>query len=79
MLRGRADGTYSYTWDATNRLLAIRLAGRGAEVASYSYDADGMRATTKVSGTTTRSVVDERSDEMVAVTDAAGVELTRFR
>ncbi|MBN1461572.1 MAG: RHS repeat-associated core domain-containing protein, partial [Armatimonadetes bacterium] len=56
----------------------MKAAGTGALVASYAYDADGMRQIATAGGVTTRFVVDELTDEIVALTDAAGTVVTKF-
>jgi len=72
------DATYTYTWDAYNRLTQVKLASTGAVVASYGYDADGMRQTATAGGVTTRVVVDAVSDEIVALVDTTGAVVTKF-
>ena len=46
------DGTFRYTWDAENRLIAVSNATGTAFVSSYTYDHLGRRITKSCFGTT---------------------------
>ena len=46
------DGTYTYTFDGWNRLVAVHLVSNSSQVATYSYDGQGHR-TSKTVGSTT--------------------------
>ena len=51
-----SDGTRSYEWDAENRLVAVREGT--ATVASYSYNASGLRKSRTVQGAATTYILD---------------------
>ena len=48
-----SDGTKTYEWDAENRLVAVKQGGN--TIASFVYDADGRRASSKTAGGVTHT------------------------
>jgi YD repeat-containing protein len=64
------DGTYTYGYDAENRLTGITQGM--TTIATYAYDAQGRRKSKTVGGTTTLYVTDSDNREVVEYTGAAG-------
>ena len=66
------DGTFTYGYDAENRLVSASGAGN---TASYTYDAQGRRKTRTVNGTTTMFVTDAGNREVLEYDGASGAVL----
>ena len=66
------DGTFTYGYDAENRLTSASGAGN---TASYAYDAQGRRKLKTVNGTTTVSVTDADNREVLEYDGASGAIL----
>ena len=66
------DGTFTYGYDAENRLMSASGAGN---TASYAYDAQGRRKLKTVNGTTTVSVTDAGNREVLEYDGASGAIL----
>gem|GEM_PF-4128412 len=65
-----SDGTYTYGYDAENRLISASGAGN---VAAYAFDAQDRRKSRTVNGTTTISVTDADNREVLEYDGATGV------
>jgi RHS repeat-associated protein len=63
------DGTFSFGYDAENRLISASGAGN---TAAYAYDAQGRRKTKTVNGTTTVFVTDAGNREVLEYDGASG-------
>ncbi|MDR3468688.1 MAG: RHS repeat-associated core domain-containing protein [Xanthobacteraceae bacterium] len=63
------DGTFTYGYDAENRLISASGAGN---TASYSYDAQGRRKTKTVNGTTTVLVQDPQGRAVMDYDGSSG-------
>ena len=63
------DGTFTYGYDAENRLISASGAGN---TASYSYDAQGRRKSKTVNGTTTIFVQDPQGRALLDYDGTAG-------
>jgi RHS repeat-associated protein len=63
------DGTFTFGYDAENRLTAASGAGN---TASYTYDAQGRRRTSTVNGTTTVFVTDAGNREVLEYDGTSG-------
>ena len=58
--RGNGTSTDSYTYDAENRLVSAAVqTGRILVQITYTYDADGMRTSKTIGGTTTTFLLDK--------------------
>jgi RHS repeat-associated protein len=66
------DGTFTFGYDAENRLTSASGAGN---TASYAYDAQGRRKTKTVNGTTTVFVTDAGNREVLEYDGASGAIL----
>jgi RHS repeat-associated protein len=66
------DGTFSYGYDAENRLVSVTGPGL---TASYAYDAQGRRKSKTVNGTTTVFVTDADNREVLEYDGATGAIL----
>ncbi|WP_395714453.1 RHS repeat-associated core domain-containing protein [Reyranella sp.] len=66
------DGTYTYGYDAENRLVSASGAGN---TASYAYDGRGRRKSRTVNGTTTISVTDTDNREVLEYDGSSGAIL----
>ena len=66
------DGTFTYGYDAENRLTSASGAGN---TASYAYDAQGRRKLKTVNGTTTVFVTDADNREVLEYDGASGAIL----
>ncbi|WP_395714457.1 RHS repeat-associated core domain-containing protein, partial [Reyranella sp.] len=66
------DGTYTYGYDAENRLVSATGAGN---IASYAYDGRGWRKRRTVNGTTTISVTDADNREVLEYDGSNGAIL----
>ena len=66
------DGTFTYGYDAENRLTSASGAGN---TASYAYDAQGRRKLKTVNGTTTVSVTDAGNREVLEYHGTSGAIL----
>ena len=64
-----SDGTFTFGYDAENRLTSASGAGN---TASYTYDAQGRRKTKTVNGTTTVFVTDADNREVLEYDGASG-------
>jgi RHS repeat-associated protein len=64
-----SDGTFTFGYDAENRLTSAIGAGN---TASYTYDAQGRRKTKTVNGTTTVFVTDAGNREVLEYDGASG-------
>jgi RHS repeat-associated protein len=67
-----SDGTFTFGYDAENRLTSAVGAGN---TASYTYDAQGRRKTKTVNGTTTVFVTDAGNREVLEYDGASGAIL----
>lgn len=67
-----SDGTFTFGYDAENRLTSASGAGN---TASYTYDAQGRRKTKTVNGTTTVFVTDAGNREVLEYDGASGAVL----
>jgi RHS repeat-associated protein len=67
-----SDGTFSFGYDAENRLTSASGAGN---TASYAFDAQGRRKTRTVNGTTTVFVTDAANREVLEYDGASGAIL----
>ena len=63
------DGTYTYGYDAENRLVSASGAGNSA---SYAYDGRGWRKSRTVNGSTTISVTDADNREVLEYDGSTG-------
>jgi RHS repeat-associated protein len=63
------DGTFTYGYDAENRLISASGAGLSA---SYAYDAQGRRKSKTVNGTTTIFVTDTDNREVLEYDGSSG-------
>ena len=63
------DGTFTYGYDAENRLISASGAGHAA---SYAYDAQGRRKSKTVNGTTTIYVTDADNREVLEYNGSSG-------
>ena len=63
------DGTFTYGYDAENRLIS---AGGAGNTASYTYDAQGRRKSKTVNGTTTIFVQDPQGRALLDYDGTAG-------
>jgi YD repeat-containing protein len=74
------DGTFTYCYDAENRLTSALSAGTCASpatvVASYAYDAQGRRKSKTVGGTTTVYVTDADNREVLEYDGGSGAILS---
>ena len=70
------DGTFSYCYDAENRLTRVIASGTcaspGTTVATYVYDAQGRRKSKTVGGTTTIYVTDADNREVLEYNGSTG-------
>lgn len=66
------DGTYTYGYDAENRMVTANGAGNSS---TYTYDGRGRRKSRTVNGTTTISVTDNDNREVLEYDDASGAIL----
>ena len=66
------DGTFTFGYDAENRLISAVGAGN---TAAYTYDAQGRRKTRTVNGTTTVFVTDAGNREVLEYDGASGAIL----
>ena len=64
------DGTFSYAYDAENRLTSITQGGTA--IASYAYDGRGRRKSKTVGGTTTLFVTDADNREVLEYAGSGG-------
>jgi RHS repeat-associated protein len=64
-----SDGTFTFGYDAENRLISAVGAGN---TAAYTYDAQGRRKTRTVNGTTTVFVTDAANREVLEYDGASG-------
>src|SRR5580700_8574474 len=64
-----SDGTFTYGYDAENRLISASGAGL---TASYAYDAQGRRKSKTVNGTTTIYVTDADNREVLEYNGSTG-------
>ena len=64
-----ADGTFTYGYDAENRLISASGAGN---TVSYAYDAQGRRKRKTVNGITTLYVTDADNREVLEYDGASG-------
>jgi len=64
-----SDGTFTFGYDAENRLISASGAGN---TASYTFDAQGRRKTKTVNGTTTVFVTDAANREVLEYDGASG-------
>jgi len=64
-----SDGTFTFGYDAENRLISASGAG---STASYTFDAQGRRKTRTVNGTTTVFVTDAANREVLEYDGASG-------
>ncbi len=64
-----SDGTFTYGYDAENRLVSASGAGLAA---SYAYDAQGRRKSKTVNGTTTIYVTDADNREVLEYNGSSG-------
>jgi RHS repeat-associated protein len=64
-----SDGTFSYGYDAENRLISASASGL---TATYSYDAQGRRKSKTVNGTTTIFVTDADNREVLEYSGNSG-------
>ncbi len=67
-----SDGTFSFGYDAENRLTSASGAGN---TASYAFDAQGRRKSKTVNGTTTMFVTDAGNREVLEYDGASGAIL----
>jgi RHS repeat-associated protein len=67
-----SDGTFTYGYDAENRLTSANGAGN---TASYTFDAQGRRITKNINGTTTAFVTDASNREVLEYDGASGAIL----
>ena len=67
-----SDGTFTFGYDAENRLTSAVGAGN---TASYTYDAQGRRKTKTVNGTTTVFVTDAGNREVLEYDGSSGTIL----
>jgi RHS repeat-associated protein len=67
-----SDGTFTFGYDAENRLTSANGAGN---TASYTYDAQGRRKTKTVNGTTTVFVTDAGNREVLEYDGSSGAIL----
>jgi RHS repeat-associated protein len=71
-----SDGTFTYCYDAENRLTSVLSAGTCAAptttVATYAYDAQGRRKSRTVGGTTTIFVTDAGNREVLEYDGTTG-------
>jgi YD repeat-containing protein len=70
------DGSFSYCYDAENRLVRVITSGTcaspGTTVATYAYDAQGRRKSKTVGGTTTIYVTDADNREVLEYNGSTG-------
>jgi RHS repeat-associated protein len=70
------DGTFTYCYDAENRMTAVLSAGTcaapGTTVATYAYDAQGRRKSKTVGGVTTMFVTDADNREVLEYDGSSG-------
>ena len=64
------DGTFTYAYDAENRLTSITQGGTA--IASYAYDGRGRRKSKTVGGTTTLFVTDADNREVLEYAGSGG-------
>jgi YD repeat-containing protein len=64
-----SDGTFTYGYDAENRLTSANGAGN---TAGYAFDAQGRRKSKTVNGTTTLFVTDSDNREVMEYDGASG-------
>jgi YD repeat-containing protein len=72
------DGTYSYCYDAENRLTRIvsgTCVAPTGTIATYGFDAQGRRKTKTVGGTTTVLVTDADNREVLEYDGTSGLVL----
>jgi RHS repeat-associated protein len=69
------DGTFTYAYDAENRMLSATGA---ATTATYAYDAQGRRKSKTVNGTTTLVVTDAENREVLEYSPGAGQILSWY-
>ena len=70
-----SDGTFTYGYDAENRLVLVSLGG--STVATYAYDAQGRRKLRSTGGTTTVFVTDGEGREVLEY-DGTGGQVQRW-
>ncbi|MGH3266872.1 MAG: RHS repeat-associated core domain-containing protein [Trebonia sp.] len=66
-----SDGTFTYSYDAENRLVSVKQGGTA--VASYAYDAQGRRKAKTVDGTSTVYVTDADNRQVIEYDGSSGV------
>jgi YD repeat-containing protein len=66
-----SDGTYTYGYDAENRLVSVN----SGTAATYAYDAQGRRKSRTIAGTTTISVTDTDNREVLEYNGSTGAVL----
>ncbi|MGH6846354.1 MAG: RHS repeat-associated core domain-containing protein, partial [Methylocella sp.] len=71
------DGTWTYAYDAENRLLTANKSTGGAVAATYAYDPFGRRVHKSGAGVTETFFVDSGTDE-IAEYDSTGTLVTRY-
>ncbi|MEA1677474.1 RHS repeat-associated core domain-containing protein [Nitrospirillum sp. BR 11163] len=69
------DGTFTYGYDAENRLVSVT---GGGVTAAYAYDAQGRRKSKTVNGTTTVYLTDADGREVLEYAGAGGVTATWY-
>jgi len=71
-----SDGTFTYCYDAENRLIAANSAGTCAAptttIATYAHDAQGRRKSRTVNGTTTVFITDADNREVLEYDGSTG-------
>ncbi|MED4226986.1 RHS repeat-associated core domain-containing protein [Neobacillus cucumis] len=73
-----SDAQFTYTWNATDQLIAVTRKGETTAFATYKYDDDGRRIEKTVNGTTTRFYYDGDSINVLYETDANGTFLRQY-
>lgn len=73
-----SDGTFTYTWDAADQLIAVSKVGASTPFVTYKYDDKGRRIQKTVDGETTRFYYDGDSINLLYETDGSGKVLRSY-
>jgi RHS repeat-associated protein len=72
------DGSFSYTWNEADQLVAVTKKGETSPFATYKYDDDGRRIEKTVNGQVTRYIYDGDSINVLYETDSNGTVLRQY-